>query len=105
MAERLGNALMQDPSMYAMLESLANPSNKDQLEERMVRIKEDTSLKHILEEFEIGGLAKFGQAMGLANFGEVGAATKNSGGDKTEYLGNEDESIVHHTASVGDLEL
>ena len=42
--------------MSAMLESFSNPSNKDQLEERMTRIKEDPSLKHILEEIETGGL-------------------------------------------------
>ncbi|KAE9616301.1 hypothetical protein Lalb_Chr04g0264251 [Lupinus albus] len=55
MAERLGNALVQDPSMSAMLESFSNPSNKEQIEERMARIKEDPSLKHILEEIETGG--------------------------------------------------
>ncbi|XLS97779.1 hypothetical protein HN51_040514 [Arachis hypogaea] len=55
MAERLGNALMQDPSMSSMLKSLTSPSNKDQLEERMARIKEDLSLKHILDEIETGG--------------------------------------------------
>ncbi|WVY99317.1 hypothetical protein V8G54_025387 [Vigna mungo] len=117
MAKRLGNALMQDPSMSAMLENFANPSNKDQLEERMARIKEDPSLKHILEEIETGGpaammrywndenvLRKLGQAMGLANSGDVGATAEHSGGDETEDLGNEDESIVHHTASVGDVE-
>lgn len=43
--------------MSAMLENFANPSNKDQLEERMARIKEDPSLKHILEEIETGGPA------------------------------------------------
>ncbi|WVY90124.1 hypothetical protein V8G54_035638 [Vigna mungo] len=83
---RLGNALMQDPSMSVMLENFANPSNKDQLEERMARIKEDPSLKHFLEAIETGGpaamtsgslyfrywndenvLRKLGQAMGLAN--------------------------------------
>ncbi|TKY49875.1 Ankyrin repeat domain-containing protein 2 [Spatholobus suberectus] len=117
MAERLGNALMQDPSMSSMLESFSNPSNKDQLEERMARIKEDPSLKHILEEIETGGpaammrywndeevLRKLGQAMGLANSGDVAASAENSGVDETEDLGNEDESIVHQTASVGDVE-
>lgn len=43
--------------MSTMLESLSNPSQKDQLEERMARIKEDPSLKPILEEIESGGPA------------------------------------------------
>lgn len=43
--------------MSNMLESLANPQHKDQLEERMARIREDPSLKHILEEIETGGPA------------------------------------------------
>ncbi|KAJ0548863.1 putative STI1 domain-containing protein [Helianthus annuus] len=46
---------LQDPSMSQMLESLSNPAQKDQLEERMARIKEDPSLKPILEELESGG--------------------------------------------------
>lgn len=45
----------QDPSMSQMLESLSNPAQKDQLEERMARIKEDPSLKHILDDIETGG--------------------------------------------------
>ncbi|XP_058721956.1 ankyrin repeat domain-containing protein 2B-like isoform X2 [Vicia villosa] len=118
MAERLGNALMQDPSMSSMLENFTNPSNKDQLEERMARIKEDPSLKHILDEIETGGpaammrywndeevLKKLGLAMGIPpTTGEAAAASENSGPDETEDAGNEDESIVHHTASVGDIE-
>lgn len=47
----------QDPSMSSMLENLANPTHKDQLEERMARIKEDPSLKPILDEIETGGPA------------------------------------------------
>lgn len=43
--------------MSNVLESFTNPSNKDQLEERMARIKEDPSLKPILEEIETGGPA------------------------------------------------
>ena len=49
--------ISQDPSMSTMLESLQNPANKDQLDERMARIKEDPSLKPILEEIESGGPA------------------------------------------------
>ncbi|CAJ2638584.1 unnamed protein product [Trifolium pratense] len=118
MAERLGNALMQDPSMSSMLNNFTNPSNKDQLEERMARIKEDPSLKHILDEIETGGpaammrywndeevLKKLGLAMGInPNTGEAAASSDNSVPEETEDVGNEDESIVHSTASVGDVE-
>ena len=43
--------------MSGMLESLTNPANKSQLEERMARVKEDPSLKPILDEIENGGPA------------------------------------------------
>ncbi|RWR79131.1 ankyrin repeat domain-containing protein 2B [Cinnamomum micranthum f. kanehirae] len=118
MAERLGNALMQDPSMSGMLDSLANPSHKEQLEERMARIKEDPSLKPILDEIESGGpaammrywndpevLQKLGQAMGLGAAGEAATSAELSAQDEAEEeTGYEDESTVHHTASVGDVE-
>ncbi|PWA94482.1 ankyrin repeat-containing domain-containing protein [Artemisia annua] len=117
MAERLGSALMQDPSMSQMLESLANPAQKDQLEERMAKIKEDPSLKHILEDIETGGptammrywndkdvLAKLGEAMGLPVTGDPTAFAGNSGAGEAEEEVNEDESIVHQTASTGDVE-
>nr|KJB47136.1 hypothetical protein B456_008G012100 [Gossypium raimondii] len=117
MAERLGNALMQDPATSSMLESLSNPQQKDQIEERMTRIKEDPSLKHILEEIETGGptammrywndkevLQKLGEAMGLADSGDAAISVGNAAADEDDEVGNEDESIVHHCASVGDVE-
>ncbi|MFS7996127.1 putative ankyrin repeat-containing domain, STI1 domain-containing protein [Helianthus anomalus] len=117
MAERLGSAMMQDPSMSQMLESLSNPAQKDQLEERMARIKEDPSLKPILEEIESGGptammkywndqdvLKKLGEAMGLAVTEDATASAGNPVADEAEEDANEDESIVHQTASTGDLE-
>ncbi|MFS7979024.1 hypothetical protein Hanom_Chr10g00922491 [Helianthus anomalus] len=79
MAKSLGTFIMQNPSVSQMLESLSNPAKKEQLEVRMARIKENPSLKPILEEIESGGptammrywndeevLKKVGEAMGLA---------------------------------------
>uniref|UniRef100_A0A7C8Z9H5 STI1/HOP DP domain-containing protein n=1 Tax=Opuntia streptacantha TaxID=393608 RepID=A0A7C8Z9H5_OPUST len=116
MAERLGSALMQDPSMSSMLENLVNPVQRSQLEERMARIKEDPSLKPILEEIEKGGpaammrywndkevLEKLGEAMGLSV--SAGATSSElSGADEAEAGNEEEESIIHHTASIGDVE-
>ncbi|MBA0726812.1 hypothetical protein Golax_002612 [Gossypium laxum] len=116
MAEHLGNALMQDPAMSSMLDSFTNPQHKDQIEERMSRIKEDPSLKHILEEIETGGpaammrywndkevLQKLGEAMGVAGSGDAATSAGNSAADEGD-VGNEDESVVHNCASVGDVE-
>ncbi|ONK56072.1 uncharacterized protein A4U43_C10F3850 [Asparagus officinalis] len=117
MAERLGNALMQDPSMSGMLESFTNP-NTEQIEERMARMKEDPSLKPILDEIETGGpaammkywndsevLKKIGQAMGVPTSKEAASSTEVSGPQEAEEeTGDEDESVIHHTASVGDVE-
>ncbi|KAH7670062.1 Myotrophin and similar proteins protein [Dioscorea alata] len=118
MAERLGTALMQDPGLSSMLESLANPSRKEQLEEHMARIKKDPSLKPILDEIESGGpaammkywndpdiLQKLGHAMGIGTSGEGEASVEQSVAEEVEEeSGYEDESIVHHTASIGDVE-
>ncbi|KAF9624489.1 hypothetical protein IFM89_011532 [Coptis chinensis] len=118
MAERLGSALIQDPATSSMLESLANPARKEELEERMARIKDDPSLKTILDDIESGGpaammrywndpevLQKLGQAMGLGAAGDVVDGSDLSIPDEAEDLtGDDEESIVHHTSSVGDVE-
>ena len=43
--------------------------------------------------------------MGLAVAGETATSAENSQLEEIEEPGNEDESIVHHTASVGDVEV
>jgi hypothetical protein len=57
MAERLGSALMQDPAMSAVLGGLTDPAHKEQLQARVARMKDDPSLKPILDEIESGGPA------------------------------------------------
>ena len=43
--------------------------------------------------------------MGFAVNGEDGANAESSVADDSEEVGNDDESIVHQTASVGDVEV
>lgn len=43
--------------------------------------------------------------MGLAVPGDAATSADNAGQEEAEDAGNEDESIVHHTASVGDVEV
>jgi len=48
----------------------------------------------------------FGLAMGILQYsGDAVASSENSEPDETKDMGNEDESIVHHTANVGDVEV
>jgi len=120
MAERLGTALMQDPAMSGMLSNLTNPAHKEQLEQRMAQVREDPTLKPVLEEIETGGpaammkywndpvvLSKLGQAMGVGVPGEAGLQIPGeAANDDEEEEGDEeeDELTVHHTASTGDIE-
>lgn len=43
--------------------------------------------------------------MGLAVAGDPATSADNAGPEEAEDAGNDDESIVHHTASVGDVEV
>lgn len=49
-------------------------------------------------------LQKLGEAMGFAVAGEPGSSADNAERDEAEEA-NEDESIVHHTASIGDADV
>ncbi|CAN6308464.1 unnamed protein product [Urochloa humidicola] len=117
MAERLGSALMQDPAMASMLGGLTNPAHKEQLEARIARMKEDPTLKPILEEIETGGpaammkywndpeaLHKFGRAMGAVGPTSSSGAAAEEAEEEDDAEEEGEESIVHHTASVGDVE-
>ncbi|XP_073004633.1 ankyrin repeat domain-containing protein 2A-like [Typha latifolia] len=118
MAKSFENALMQDPTMSSMLESFTSPPRNEQLEEQMSHIKEDLTLKSIFDEIESGGpaammkfwndpefLQKVGQAMGACPLEEAVTSTELSGCEEAEEEpGDEIESIIHHTASVGDAE-
>ncbi|KAG8061811.1 hypothetical protein GUJ93_ZPchr0003g17753 [Zizania palustris] len=130
-----------------MLGGLTTPSHKEQLEARIASMKEDPSLKPMLDEIETGGpaahdevsmqlhhrytptstrhgvhcylvdcfrywndpeaLQKFGRAMGVGPSGEAAGGgehedAEEDAGEEGEY---EDESIIHHAASVGDVEV
>lgn len=50
-------------------------------------------------------LQKLGEAMGFAVGGEGGASGVDAAVEEDEEEGNDEESIVHHTASVGDVEV
>lgn len=50
-------------------------------------------------------LKKLGEAMGFAVSGEGAASAEIPVTEETQDAGNEDESIVHQTASVGDVEV
>ncbi|ESQ53554.1 hypothetical protein EUTSA_v10025639mg [Eutrema salsugineum] len=115
MAERLGNALVQDPQMSPFLDAFSNPETAEHFTERMARMKEDPELKPILDEIDAGGpsammkywndkdvLKKLGEAMGMPVVG-LPEQTASAEPEAAEE-GEEEESIVHQTASLGDVE-
>ncbi|CAF2157445.1 ankyrin repeat domain-containing protein 2B [Brassica rapa] len=115
MAEKLGNALVQDPQMSSFMEAFANPGATEQFTERMAQMKEDPTLKPILAEIDADPsammkywndkdvLKKLGEAMGIAVGAEQNVAAEPEP-EEAEEGEDEEESIVHQTASLGDVE-
>ncbi|KAJ4914003.1 Ankyrin repeat domain-containing protein 2 [Raphanus sativus] len=114
MAERLGNALVKDPQMSPFLDAFSNPETAENFTERMARLKEDPELKPILDEIDAGGpsammkywndkdvLKKLGEAMGMP---VVGLPDQTPSAEPEVAEEEEEESIVHQTASLGDVE-
>ncbi|CAN8270872.1 unnamed protein product [Cochlearia groenlandica] len=119
MAERLGNALVQDPQVSPFLEALNNPGATEQFAARMAQMKEDPELKPILAEIDSDPsammkywndkdlLKKLGEAMCVAVGGGSDTSVSANEPEETEeeVVGEqEEESIVHQTASLGDVE-
>eukprot|EP00245_Coleochaete_scutata_P012323 TRINITY_DN475_c0_g2_i1.p1 TRINITY_DN475_c0_g2~~TRINITY_DN475_c0_g2_i1.p1 ORF type:complete len:396 (+),score=116.29 TRINITY_DN475_c0_g2_i1:113-1189(+) len=124
MAEKLGNALMQDPQMASVMQSATNPHYRQQMEQKMLAAKQDPTLRPVLEEIEKGGpsammkywndpdlLGKLGKALGGfpgmgmpgAISGAAHAAAENNEEDDEEE-GDDEELTLQSVASRGDVE-
>ncbi|KEH25792.1 hypothetical protein MTR_6g034405 [Medicago truncatula] len=108
LAERLSDALVQDPSTSSMLEIYVKLSFEGFRKLGIAQVDRDPCLKLILDEIEIGGpavlmrywndewvLKMFGLVMGISLGPDSGDAVyhENSG------------SFVHHTAIIGNVKL
>lgn len=127
-AEKLGSALMQDPQMSNMMQTMQDPSYREQMQSKLASVREDPELKPVLDELEKGGpsammkywndpsvLSKLGKVMGggFPSFPGIPGAPEAelAGGQGTaEELGPEeegeedDELNLHSAASNGDIE-
>eukprot|EP00238_Polyblepharides_amylifera_P008119 CAMPEP_0196585040 /NCGR_PEP_ID=MMETSP1081-20130531/49352_1 /TAXON_ID=36882 /ORGANISM="Pyramimonas amylifera, Strain CCMP720" /LENGTH=347 /DNA_ID=CAMNT_0041906457 /DNA_START=95 /DNA_END=1138 /DNA_ORIENTATION=+ len=124
MAERLGQQLMQDPSMANMFQGMASPSYREDMESKLKGLKDDPELAPILADIEKGGpatmmkywndpnvLGKLGQAfggmMGPGMVPPTGEETSGTPKEEVEEDGEEEEEEelnVHSAASTGDHE-
>lgn len=117
MAERLGNALIQNPDISNALQTGVNLAFKGQHEPKLAQIHDDPALKSILNDIEAGGpstvvkywndpvvLSKLGQAMGVGATGVFPIQDGEEIAAAVEELEHEDESSIHYFASVGKLE-
>ncbi|KAG2244765.1 hypothetical protein Bca52824_093377 [Brassica carinata] len=116
MAERLGNALVKDPQMSPFLDAFSNPETAEHFTERMAD-ERGSELKPILDEIDAGGpsammkywndkdvLKKLGEAMGMPVAGLPDQTPSAEPEVAEEGEDEEEESIVHQKASLGDVE-
>ncbi|KAH7427672.1 hypothetical protein KP509_10G054600 [Ceratopteris richardii] len=114
MAKKLGNAMMQDPAVSSMMQGVSDPVQRERLEERLAKVREDPELKGVLDEIQTGGpaammkywndpkvLSKLGKAMGGAAPSDVETENQHDG-----QTGEEEQAgTIHHAASTGDVEM
>eukprot|EP00243_Klebsormidium_subtile_P003754 TRINITY_DN17346_c0_g1_i1.p2 TRINITY_DN17346_c0_g1~~TRINITY_DN17346_c0_g1_i1.p2 ORF type:complete len:375 (-),score=128.00 TRINITY_DN17346_c0_g1_i1:282-1406(-) len=93
MAEKLGSALMSDPNMAQVFQTMHNPQSREDMDKKVAKLKEDPELGPILAELETGGptammkywnnpdiLQKLGKAMGGMGGGFPGGFAPGAGG-------------------------
>lgn len=108
---RLGNALIQDPVIASILDDISSPDPIEKIESWMLQLREDPSLKPIIDEIEKGGpeemilwcyediLKKLGQGTGIGPLGEAIVSFEQSEGVEQAEVG--DEFDVRCAASAG----
>ncbi|MEW5303110.1 MAG: hypothetical protein WDW36_005834 [Sanguina aurantia] len=125
MAEKLGKTIIEaDPNMTQMMQSMQDPTHKAKIEDAMKGLKDDPSLKPMMDELEASGpmammkywndpeiLQKLGKAMGGA-FELPGAAlaageatAEDEGGDENGAEPEATEENLHSAATDGDIAL
>lgn len=117
MAEKLGNALIQNPDISKALQTGETLSCKEQHETNLVNVHDDQTLKSILKEIEAGGpstvgkywndpvvLSKLGRAMGVGATGVFPHESSDEIAAAVEEAEHEDESSIHYYASFGKFE-
>ena len=55
MAQKLGQALMQDPMMSNMFQQMSNPGYQESMQKKIESLKDDPDMKDVLQDLETGG--------------------------------------------------
>lgn len=119
MAQHLRHSLMQDPAVMNMIQTLSNPTQKIQFEAQLAQLKNDPSLKSVLDEISKGGppammkywndpvvLGKLGKAFQMGSSGDMPVpkqSAKNKREETNEDTEKETSLTLTHAASNGDV--